>query len=173
MTIKESALGDYARFEFANNGAERVWHLAGQTVAGTGSSNRANDILNIWNSSWGDLMSFRGDGRVGIWTTSPAAGYALSVDGKIMCEELKVQLSAAWPDYVFTDNYILMPLHGVETFIKTNGHLPGIPSALQLEKDGLNVGDMQKKLLEKIEELTLHVIQQQKEIEALKSAIKK
>jgi hypothetical protein len=169
MTIKESTLGDYARFEFANNGAERVWHLAGQTVAGAGSTNRANDILNIWNSSWGNLMSFRGDGRVGIWTTTPATGYALSVNGKIMCEELRVQLSGAWPDYVFSENYKLMPLQGVELFIKNNGHLPGIPSAFQMEKDGLNVADMQKKMMEKIEELTLYILQQQKEIDALKS----
>lgn len=169
MTIKESGLGDYARFEFANSGAERVWHMAGQNVAGAGTTNRANDILNIWNSGWGDLMSFRGDGRIGIWTNTPATGYALSVNGKIVCEELKVQLSGSWPDYVFSDSYSLMPLHGVESFIKNNHHLPGIPTAAQLETEGLSVGEMQKKMMEKIEELTLYIIQQQKEIDALKA----
>jgi hypothetical protein len=169
MTVKESTLGDYARFEFANTGAERVWHIAGQNVAGSGTTNRANDILNIWNSSWGDLMSFRGDGRIGIWTLTPATGYALSVNGKIMCEELKVQLSGSWPDYVFGESYSLMPIKGVESFIKNNRRLPGIPSAAQMEKDGLSVGEMQKKMMEKIEELTLYIIQQQKEIDALKA----
>lgn len=169
MTVKESVLGDYARFEFANSGAERVWHIAGQNVAGAGTTNRANDILNIWNSGWGDMMSFRGDGRIGIWTITPATGYALSVNGKIVCEELKVQLSESWPDYVFGENYSLMPLRGVESFIKTNRHLPGIPSASQLEIDGLSVGEMQRKMMEKIEELTLYIIQQQKEIDALKA----
>ncbi len=168
LTLKESILGDYSRLEFANTGAERVWHIAGQTVAGAGATNRANDILNIWNSSRGDIMSFRGDGRVGILTTNPAVGYALSVDGKIICEELRVQLSGAWPDYVFADNYTLMPLQGVESFIKNNRHLPGIPSALEMEKNGLSVGEMQKKMMEKIEELTLYILQQQKEIDALK-----
>jgi hypothetical protein len=169
MTVKESVLGDYARFEFANSGAERVWHIAGQNVAGAGTTNRANDILNIWNSGWGDLMSFRGDGRIGIWTTTPATGYALSVNGKIICEELKVQLSGSWPDYVFSDNYSLMSLAGVESFIRSYHHLPGIPNALQIEKDGISVGEMQKKMMEKIEELTLYIIQQQKEIDALKA----
>jgi hypothetical protein len=169
MTVKESVLGDYARFEFANTGAERVWHFAGQNVAGAGTTNRANDILNIWNSGWGDLMSFRGDGRIGIWTTSPATGYALSVNGKIVCEELKVQLSGSWPDYVFGESYSLMPLKAVESFIKNNRHLPGIPSAAQMELDGLSVGEMQRKMMEKIEELTLYIIQQQKEIDALKA----
>jgi hypothetical protein len=171
MTVRESVLGDYARFEFANSGAERVWHIAGQNVAGAGITNRANDILNVWNSGWGDLMSFRGDGRIGIWTTDPATGYALSVNGKIMCEELKVQLSEAWPDYVFGDNYTLMPLQGVEFFIKNNRRLPGIPSAIQIENDGLSVGEMQKKMMEKIEELTLYIIQQQKEIDVLKAKL--
>ncbi len=168
LTVKESALGDYARLEFANNGAERVWHIAGQTVAGAGITNRANDILNIWNSSRGDIMSFRGDGRVGILTTNPANGYALSVDGKIICEELRVQLSGAWPDYVFQDQYQLPSLQIVENYIRTNKHLPGIPAATQIEKEGLDMGDMQKRMMEKIEELTLYIIQQQKEIDLLK-----
>jgi hypothetical protein len=159
--------------EFANSGAERVWHIAGQNVAGAGTTNRANDILNVWNSGWGDLMSFRGDGRIGIWTTAPATGYALSVNGKIMCEELRVQLSESWPDYVFADNYTLPSLKIVESFIQANRHLPNIPSAKEIEKEGLGVGDMQKRMMEKIEELTLYIIQQQKEIDTLKSAIRK
>jgi hypothetical protein len=172
MTVRESLLGDYARFEFANSGAERVWHIAGQNVSGAGTTNRANDILNIWNSGWGDLMSFRGDGRIGIWTTTPATGYALSVKGKIMCEELRVQLSGSWPDYVFSDNYELPSIHQLEKYIQLNKHLPGIPAASNLEMEGLAVGDMQKRMMEKIEELTLYIIQQQKEIEALKARIR-
>lgn len=172
ITVRESGLGDYARFEFANGGAERVWHIAGQNVAGAGATNRANDILNVWNSGLGDIMSFRGDGRVGILTTAPATGYALSVNGKIICEELRVQLSGSWPDYVFADEYKLPSLKEVESFIQLNRHLPGIASAKEIEKSGLGVGDMQKRMMEKIEELTLYIIQQQKEIDALKTAIK-
>ncbi len=169
LTVKESVLGDYSRLEFANTGAERVWHIAGQNVAGTGSTNQANDILNIWNSGWGNLMSFRGDGRIGIWTTSPATGYALSVNGKIMCEELRVQLSETWPDYVFADNYKLKTIEELEEYIQQNKHLPGIPAAANIEKEGIAIGNMQKRMMEKIEELTLYIIQLQKEIEFLKT----
>lgn len=108
-------------------------------------------------------------GSVCIGTTTPAAGYKLSVNGKLIAEELKVQLKASWPDYVFDDNYELQPLSAVSDFIKQNKHLPGIPSSNEIEEQkGFEVGDMQVKLLQKIEELTLHVIELEKEIEALK-----
>jgi len=68
-------------------------------------------------------------GQVGIGTTSPATGYKLSVDGKIICEELRVDLSTAWPDYVFSEDYKLMSLKELDSFIEINGHLPNIPDA--------------------------------------------
>jgi hypothetical protein len=171
VTLRETELGDYSRLEFANTGAERTWHIAGQTVAGAGSTNRTNDILNIWNSSRGDIMTFRGDGRVGILTTTPANGYALSVNGKIICNELRVQLTGAWPDYVFDEAYTLSPLKDVANFIKTNKHLPGIPKAEDIARDGQHVGDIQKKMMEKIEELTLYLIEHQKQLEEQQAEI--
>ncbi|HMP91310.1 MAG TPA: hypothetical protein PKD90_00425 [Phnomibacter sp.] len=171
IKLRESTLGDFSRLEFTNTGAERVWHIAGQNVAGAGTTNRSDDILNIWNSSRGDIMTFRGDGRVGILTTTPANGFALSVNGNIICTELKVALTTNWPDYVFADNYALTPLASLENFIKANRHLPGIPNAATVEKEGITVGEMQKRMMEKIEELTLYIIQQQKEIEALKKRL--
>ena len=99
----------------------------------------------------------------------PAAGYKVSVDGKVICEELRVQLNAAWPDYVFAKNYRLKSLSEVENFIIQNNHLPNIPSAKEVEKNGFDVGDMNKRLLEKVEELTLYVIQLKKEIDAMKA----
>ena len=72
------------------------------------------------------------------------------------------------PDYVFADNYNLKSLGEVEAFIKSNSHLPNIPNAAEIESNGQDVGTMQLKLLEKIEELTLYTIEQEKEIEALK-----
>jgi hypothetical protein len=171
LTLRESALGDYGRLEFANLGATRTWHIAGQVVAGEGTTNRANDILNIWNSSGGDILSIRGDRRVSINTTLPATGYALSVDGKIICEELKVQLSGSWPDYVFNDTYNLLPLPQLAKYISENKHLPGIPNAAQVEKEGISIGDMQKRLMEKIEELSLYMLQQQKQLDAQQQII--
>lgn len=102
-----------------------------------------------------------------------ATGYKLSVKGKIMCEELKVLLSASWPDYVFANNYELMPLSDLETYIETENHLPGIPSASEMEAEGgIAVGEMQTILVKKIEEANLYILQLNKRIEELESKLK-
>ena len=77
-----------------------------------------------------------------------------------------------WPDYVFRKNYKLMDLGDLERNIRDNGHLPGLPSAQEVESDGLHLGDMQKQIVEKIEELTLYTIEQGKRIEKLDMEIK-
>ncbi len=100
---------------------------------------------------------------------STADGYKLTVTGKIICEELKVEVSANWPDYVFATDYALTPLSDLKSFIETNNHLPNIPKAADVEKDGFEVGEMNRKLLEKVEELTLYVIQLQEQIDAIKA----
>jgi hypothetical protein len=69
-----------------------------------------------------------------------------------------------WPDYVFEDSYNLLELSEVEQFINKNKHLPGIPSASEVEANGIDIGDMQSKLLLKIEELTLYIIKLEKRI---------
>ena len=109
-----------------------------------------------------------GDVRIG--SATAATGYKMSVDGKIMCEELKVQLSP-WPDYVFAETYSLKTLEEVESFIQINNHLPNIPPATQIESEGLNVGEMQGRMMEKIEELTLYVIELNKINKELQSRI--
>jgi hypothetical protein len=109
-------------------------------------------------------MSITGDGRVGFGTTSPATGYKVSVNGKVICTELKVQNVGAWPDYVFTSSYKLRSLAELERYIQINSHLPGVPPAAEVEANGITVGDMQKKLMEKVEELTLYIIQQDKKL---------
>lgn len=109
------------------------------------------------------------DVRIG--TTSGATGYKVSVAGKVMCEELKVQLQANWPDYVFAREYELKPLHEVENEIRRTGHLPGVPSAGEIQSNGLEVGEMQRIMMEKIEELTLYMIDLQKENTAIKEEL--
>ena len=110
-------------------------------------------------------------GQVAIGGVVPAASaYKLTVTGKIICEELKVKLvSSGWPDYVFDKKYKLKSLSDVEKFIIKNNHLPNIPSAVEVEKNGIEVGDMQKKMMEKIEELTLYIISLQKQVDVLKN----
>jgi hypothetical protein len=110
-------------------------------------------------------------GSVGIGVTSGAsipAGYMLAVDGKIISEELKVQMSGSWPDYVFARDYNLRPLTELRKYIAANKHLPGIPPAAEVEKNGIEVGDMQKRMMEKIEELTLYILQLEKDVAELK-----
>lgn len=118
----------------------------------------------------GDFL-INNSGSVGIGTSTIPSGYKLAVNGSIICEELMVELNTSWPDYVFKDNYNLKSLIEVEGFIKENGHLPGIPSAQEVEKNGISVGEMNQKLLEKIEELTLYMIDIKKENEELKSIV--
>lgn len=119
------------------------------------------------NNNGGTISMNNLAGSVIIGGTVPATGYLLSVDGKVICEELKVQMSGSWPDYVFADDYKLMSIYELEQSIKQNNHLPGIPSAKEIEAEGLEVGEMQKMMMEKIEELTLYIIELQKQIDAL------
>lgn len=104
-------------------------------------------------------------GNVGVGTTSPS--HKLAVNGAIRAKEVIVE-STGWSDYVFADDYRLSPLSEVEKHIKSNGHLPGIPSASEVAQQGVSLGEMQSKLLAKIEELTLHLIAQEKEIASVK-----
>ncbi len=108
---------------------------------------------------------FFNSGNVGIGTTDPKN--LLDVNGTIHAREVKVDLTG-WSDFVFHPSYQLKPLTEVEKFIKANGHLHDIPSAAEVEQNGVNVGEMQKKLLQKVEELTLYVIELKKENEQLK-----
>jgi hypothetical protein len=113
----------------------------------------------IWNTS----------GSVGIGTTNP--DQKLTVKGKIHAEEVIIDLAVP-ADYVFKPNYKLMPLNQVEQFVRTNSHLPEIPSATEITKNGLNMGEMQNKLLQKVEELTLYLIDKNKEIQSLQYQLK-
>jgi hypothetical protein len=106
------------------------------------------------------LMTVLYDGNVGIGTTSPSV--KLAVNGTIRAKEIKVE-TTGWPDFVFEDNYNPMSLSELENSIRKNKHLPGIPSASQVAENGINVGEMQAKLLQKIEELTLYMIDLKKE----------
>lgn len=97
--------------------------------------------------------------------------YRLIVQDGIITEKVKVALkgTADWADYVFEPSYQLMPLEKVESFVKENKHLPNVPSAEEMSKNGLDVSQTSAKLMEKIEELTLYMIEMNKEIKALKS----
>ena len=103
-------------------------------------------------------------GSVGIGTKNPGS-WKLAVNGQIRAKEVKVE--TGWSDFVFKSNYVLPTLAEVEAYINEKGHLKDIPSAEEVEENGIFLGEMDSKLLRKIEELTLYIIEQNKRIENL------
>lgn len=110
-------------------------------------------------------------GKMFLGTKIRGGNHKLFVNGSILTTEVKIAYLTNWPDYVFNPDYSLMPLSAVEEFIKNNNHLPGVPSAEEVKENGIEVAATQALLLEKIEELTLHLIEQEKQIEAMKVKI--
>jgi hypothetical protein len=113
--------------------------------------------MDVWVNNDGRLtqaMRILPNGNVGIGTTNPT--YPLSVNGIIQAKEVFV--NSGWSDYVFAPAYHLRDLHEVSAYIQQNHHLPEIPSAAEVQEKGVSLGDMQAKLLAKVEELTLHMI---------------
>ena len=109
-------------------------------------------------------------GKIGIGTTKPDS--LLTVNGAIHAREVVVDLKVP-ADFVFGKDYSLMPLQKVEKYVQTNNHLPDLPSASEIKQQGLNVGEIQNKLLQKIEELTLYAIEQNKQITQQNQKIEK
>lgn len=159
--------------------------LIGNNIGGLGLN--ANNKLMIDNTSefsppliWGDFANdqLKFNGKVGIGygfgnypTTAGSinvSNYNMFVKGGILTEEVRVSLTGTWADYVFKKDYKLPTLQEVEKQIQEKGHLFNVPSAKQVKEDGIELGEMAKIQQEKIEELTLYLIQQNKEIELLK-----
>lgn len=112
------------------------------------------------------VMGLSQDGNLGIGTL-PQSLYRLAVNGSVRAKEVIVE--SGWADYVFDENYKLRSIDEMEVFIKTNKHLPNVPAASEIESKGLKVGETNKAMMEKIEELALYIIQLKKEIDVLKS----
>ena len=128
---------------------------------------KTNDYQGPVTFSWMNTEKVRisPNGNVGIGTTTTGS-HKLAVEGSIGAREIKVE-GSGWSDFVFEKNYELPTLENVEQHIKEKGHLQDIPSAKEVEKNGFFLGEMDAKLLQKIEELTLYTIQQEKKIKAL------
>ncbi len=138
---------------------------ANPEIVGSGSG-----VLRIRNNNDGIYMY--SNGRISIGGGGAiATGYTISVEGKLIATEVTSLPFGSWPDYVFANDYKLRPLVEVKKFIEKNKHLPNIPSAAQIEKEGIQLGDMSKRLMEKVEELTLYILQQQEQIDELKKLV--
>lgn len=122
-----------------------------------------------WGSYTNDYMTMLASGNLGIGTSSPE--HKLDIVGTARAHQIIVNTQKT-ADFVFAPDYKNLSLEQIDTFITTNKHLPGIQSAAQMEKEGLNVGQFQIDLLQKIEELTLHLIEKNKEMKDLKENMK-
>ncbi|QRY57122.1 hypothetical protein [Sphingobacterium siyangense] len=166
-----ASVANYAEIAFGNTSGTVIPDFTAQTMTNTPmwttGSLRVEGMDNHYISQ----------GNLGIGTKNPQD--KLSVNGKIRAHEIRVTTATAdWPDYVFKADYDLKPLSEIEQYIKNKGHLPGVPTASEAESNGIELGELNKVLLKKIEELTLHAIetkkhieQQDKEISALKELI--
>ncbi len=151
-------------FDVGRSGGPGCFSGHSNTITITTLSDPGNCSSASWTES-GDKI-YTPCGKVGIGTSIPDA--ELTVKGEIHAEEVNIDLNVPGPDYVFLADYDLKTLEEVKNYIDTNGHLPNIPSAKEMEKNGINVVEMNMKLLEKVEELTLYIIELKDEVEKLK-----
>ncbi len=137
------------------------FYRGGSTTGGFISFNTDNNS---------EKMRILNDGNVGIGTTDPKS-FKLAVNGKVWATEVQVTLTNPGPDYVFEETYNLPSLTDTENYIKQNKHLPEVPSACEMEENGINLSEMNMILLKKVEELTLYVIELKKENVEIKKLI--
>ncbi|WP_422080335.1 fibronectin type III domain-containing protein [Ulvibacterium sp.] len=171
----EVTLGNVSTYQVTGLTAGTNYNFTATALDAAGNESTASNAVSVttyssgggggtvWNSSGNDINYTIGN--VGIGTTTIGT-WKLAVGGRIRAEEVNVE--TGWADYVFTEGYDLPTLEEVERHIQEKGHLINIPSAKEVEANGIEIGEMNKLLLEKIEELTLYILQQQKQIEQLK-----
>lgn len=140
----------------------------------------ASDVLGLkYNGSISDKIVKSASGNVGIGTSDGAnwnlanSSYKLAVGGSIIASSLNIKTVSSWSDYVFKEKYHLLPLGTVKKFIEKYQHLPDVPAETEVKESGINVGEMNAILLRKIEELTLYLIEKDKEIKDLRNDVEK
>jgi hypothetical protein len=142
------------------------YHILGSNKNGSGLMRKLGFAIGGGDTESDVKMMIDPSGNVGIGNTNPDA--KLTVTGQVHAQEVKVTVNAPGPDYVFEKDYALPSLDQVKTYIEENKHLPEVPSAKEMEKNGVQLGEMNMLLLKKIEELTLYVIEQNKTIKEMK-----
>jgi hypothetical protein len=145
------------------------------------NSGGSGNIVQIWNGNlsspqtYSSAFTINRSGQVSIGTMKPISTYAnykLGVDGDIVAKRCVIQVDQ-WADFVFQNNYQLPDLDEVHEYIQENKHLPGIPSETEIKEKGIDVGEMNRLLMQKVEELTLYLIDLKKENEEIKKLLGK
>lgn len=156
-----------------NESTFNKWYMGASDVNWSVNSENHFVISSTGASGTGLIFLDRMNQTMGVGTMNVPNGYKVAVEGNVVCEEVLVALEMDWPDYVFSEDYELTPLEILEMEIKELGHLPGIPSAEEVKKEGIHLGNMNARLLKKIEELTLYVIKLKAQNERIESELKK
>ncbi len=163
VTSDDPSVSDYFFGINMRMGTDRNLVLEARTADGTGAI-LFKTVRGVANGGVApERMRITALGEVGIGT-SDTRGYKLAVAGNIIGESITVKLQGSWPDYVFTPLHKQPSLPELESYIKANRHLPEMPSAKEAEENGINIGEMNAKLLKKIEELTLYLIEKDKQL---------
>ena len=171
-SIPDQIYSDFSMMRFENGSTISFYNKDGVGMPEISNGElEAYRRLTITNTSIGMQANVNIVGNVGIGTES-RSDYRFAVNGDAIFTKVKVKQYGSWPDYVFQPTYKLPNLSEVEAFIQQHKHLPDVPSAKEVAEKGLDVGENQAVLLKKIEELTLYIIEQQKEIEVLKEQVK-
>ncbi len=161
-------LYDWGYNQLSREGDFGLFWADGRSIGS--QNNMAGFVIAPWGGNARVGIRITSTGNVGIGTalTSNTPQYKLAVNGTIGAKQVIIEITSdAWADYVFDDHYKLRSINEVESFIKSNKHLPSLPSSQEVARDGLDMAAMDARLLEKIEELTLYIIAQDKRIEAL------
>lgn len=145
--------------------ADAFYKNDGTPIGGSGES--------LWSSQGASVINYSGKVIVGTDSYSPDENteFNLFVDNGIITEKVKVSAAGQWPDYVFEEGYDLPEISELEKHIKEHKHLPNVPSAEEIEEEGIDMAEMDARLLEKIEELTLYLIEQDKKMKLLEEEI--
>lgn len=174
----EATLGNVSTYQVTGLTASTTYSFTVAALDAAGNESTASNSVSVttdatsgggssvWTES-GSVASYSGD--VAIGGVLVPTGYKLAVDGKLIVEEIKVQPSGNWPDYVFAKDYDLPTLEEIKKHIEEKGHLPNIPSEEEVQANGVELGEMNRLLLEKVEELTLYILQQEKRITELEN----
>ncbi len=152
----------------APSGYNGLFEIAPRSIPGSGTAEHVTHFKTATNGSGSTRHDILVDGSVGIGVSNPGV-YKLAVNGSVRAKEVRVE--TGWSDFVFEEGYDLPTLAEVEAHIAEKGHLQDIPSAAEVAEKGISLGEMDAKLLQKIEELMLYTLAQQKEIEALKAQL--